>query len=174
LRTEPAVPSPAEVPAERPPRLLWRLTAVRHAQRAYTGEGARLYGGRWNHPGVPLVYTSLTLSLAALELFVHLDGDIAPDHLAARAAELPGDLAIPVLEIADLPGNWRTYPAPERLKDLGTAWARSGASLALSVPSAVVPRERNVLLSPAHPDFARLRVLPPEGFSFDPRMWKGK
>jgi len=76
----------AEGRPARPPRLVWRLTAVRHAQRADTGEGARLYGGRWNHAGIPLVYTSETLSLAALELFVHLDCDVAPDHLAARGA----------------------------------------------------------------------------------------
>lgn len=164
--------APGAAASERPPRLVWRLTAVRHAQRAYTGEGARLYGGRWNHSGIPLVYTSATLSLAALELFVHLDGDIAPDRLTARAAELPGDLTIPVLEIADLPANWRTYPAPEALKDLGTAWTRSGASLALAVPSVVIPHEHNLLLNPAHPDFARVRVLPAEVFSFDPRMWK--
>jgi RES domain-containing protein len=157
---------------DRPARLVWRLTSLRHAQRAYTGEGARLYGGRWNHAGTPLVYTSETLSLAALELFVHLDGDIAPDHLAARGAELPEDLVVPLLDIADLPDDWRSYPAPERLMNLGTAWARSGASLALSVPSAIIPRERNVLLNPAHPDFAQLLLLPPEAFSFDPRMWK--
>jgi len=76
------------------------------------------------------------------------------------------------LVLADLPAGWRTYPAPERLKDLGTGWARSRVSVALSVPSSVIPHERNVLLNPLHPDFARVRLLLPEDFSFDPRMWK--
>lgn len=156
----------------RPVRRVWRLTSVRHAERAFTGEGARLYGGRWNHAGTSLVYTSDTLSLAALEYFVHLEPDLAPDHLAARAAEIPDDIRIPILSLADLPAHWRTYPAPERLKELGTGWARSRVSVALSVPSAVLPQERNILLNPLHPDFARLRLLPPEDFSFDPRMWK--
>jgi RES domain-containing protein len=166
---------PAATPttgAARAVRLVWRLTAPRYAERSYTGEGARLYGGRWNHPGTPIVYTSDTLSLAALEYFVHLEPDIAPEHLAARAAELPADLRIPVLSLADLPAGWRTYPAPERLKDLGTGWVRSRVSVALSVPSTVIPHERNILLNPLHPDFAKVRLLLPEDFSFDPRMWK--
>jgi hypothetical protein len=78
-----------------------------------------------------------------------------PEHLAARGAEIPADLLIPVLSLADLPAGWRTYLAPERLKDLE-----------------VIPHERNILLNPLHPDFARVRLLPPEDFSFDPRMWK--
>jgi RES domain-containing protein len=158
--------------APSPARLVWRLTAPRYAERAYTGEGARLYGGRWNHPGTPIVYTSDTLSLAALEYFIHLEPDIAPEHLASRAAGIPVDLRIPLLSLADLPAGWRTFPAPERLKDLGTGWARSRVSLALSVPSTVIPHERNVLLNPLHPDFGKIRLLPPEDFSFDPRMWK--
>jgi RES domain-containing protein len=166
---DPAAPAADPAPAS---RFVWRLTATRFADRAYTGEGARLYGGRWNHAGTPLVYTSGTLSLAAVEYFVHLEPDIAPDHLAARAAEIPGDLRIPVLSLADLPVNWRSYPAPERLKELGTGWARSRVSVALSVPSAVIPHERNLLLNPLHPDYIRIRLLPPEPFSFDPRMWK--
>jgi RES domain-containing protein len=166
--------SRAEVPTGAlKPRVIWRLTSIRYVDRSYTGEGARLYGGRWNHPGSPLVYTSETLSLAALEYFVHLEPDIAPTLLAARAAELPEDLRIPVLSLADLPGGWRGYPAPERLKDLGTGWARSRVSLALSVPSSVIPHERNILLNPLHPDFSQIRLLPAEDFSFDPRMWKG-
>ena len=165
----PAAPSTG---TPRPARLVWRLTAPRYAERAYTGEGARLYGGRWNHPGTPIVYASDTLSLAALEYFIHLEPDIAPDHLAARAAEIPADLRIPVLSLADLPAGWRTFPAPERLKDLGTGWARSRVSAVLSVPSTVSPHERNVLLNPLHPDFGKIRLLPPEDFSFDPRMWK--
>ena len=168
-----AEPGEAPTEAPKPGRLVWRLTAIRYVDRAYTGEGARLYGGRWNHPGSPLVYTSDTLSLAALEYFVHLEPDIAPDRLAARPAELPADLRVPILSLADLPAGWRRYPAPERLKELGTGWARSRVSVALSVPSAVIPHERNLLLNPLHPDFPRLRLLAPEEFSFDPRMWKG-
>lgn len=150
----------------------WRITSGRFAATAFDGEGARRYGGRWNHPGTAVVYCSATLSLAALETFVHLEPALAPSGLVSIAAEIPSDLAIEVLDIAGLPSDWRTYPAPERLRDLGSAWARSGRTAVLSVPSSVIPHERNFLFSPAHPDFSRIHVGPAEPFSFDPRMWK--
>lgn len=155
-----------------PAREVWRITTARHAERAFDGEGARLYGGRWNHSGTPLVYTSWTLSLCALEYFVHLEPAMAPRSLVAIRAEIPADLRIESLEPSELPPDWRTYPAPDSLKDLGTAWARKQEAAALSVPSAVIPHERNVLLNPAHPDFGRIRIHPAEPFAFDPRMWK--
>ena len=151
---------------------VWRITTARHAERAFDGEGARLYGGRWNHSGTPLVYTSWMLSLCALEYFVHLEPAMTPRSLVAIQAEIPADLRIELLEASDLPSDWRTYPAPDSLKDLGTAWARGKKAVALSVPSAVIPHERNVLLNPAHPEFARIRIHPAEPFAFDPRMWK--
>ena len=151
---------------------VWRITTARHAERAFDGEGARLYGGRWNHSGTPLVYTSWTLSLCALEYFVHLEPAMAPRSLVAIQAEIPADLRIESLEASSLPADWRTYPAPDSLKDLGSAWARKKEAAALSVPSAVIPYERNVLLNPAHPDFPRIRIHPAEPFAFDPRMWK--
>ena len=154
------------------PLRIWRITTARHAARAFDGEGARLYGGRWNHSGTPLVYTSWALSLCALEYFVHLEPAMAPRDLVAIQAEIPSDLRIESLEASDLPSDWRTYPAPDSLKDLGTAWVRGNKAVALSVPSVIIPHERNLLLNPAHPDFARIRIHPAEPFAFDPRMWK--
>ncbi len=149
---------------------LWRLCSRHHA--AFDGEGARLYGGRWNHPGAPVVYTSESLALAALEYFVNLDADLGPADLVATRAEVPGEVAMRVIAPRDLPRTWRKYPAPGALRDLGTAWALEGATAVLAVPSAVIPQERNYLLNPAHPEFRRIRVHPPEPFRFDPRMWK--
>jgi RES domain-containing protein len=154
------------------PLVVWRLLSRRHLRRAFDGEGARRYGGRWNHPGTRMVYTSTTLSLAALETFVHLDPEDAPDDLVAVSAELPAGTAVHRLQPNDLPRGWRAYPAPESLRDLGTAWVGEGRSLALQVPSAVIPQEENLLLNPGLPSFARLRPQRPVSFSFDPRMWK--
>lgn len=122
-----------------------------------------------------MVYTSQTLSLCALEYFVHLEPDLAPRELVAVEAEIPEDLriaAIAGLEAADLPPEWRTYPAPDSLKDLGTAWVREGETAVLSVPSSIIPHERNILINPGHPEAGRIRVEPAEPFAFDPRMWK--
>jgi RES domain-containing protein len=149
---------------------VWRLCKRRHA--AFDGEGARLAGGRWNRKGTAVVYTSATRSLAAQELFVHLAFEEAPADLVAASAEIPDDLTITALRIADLPKGWRRFPGPESLADLGTNWVESNESAVLEVPSAVIPQESNYLLNPRHPDFHRIRVRQPEAFTYDPRMWK--
>lgn len=151
---------------------VYRLVRARRAKDAFDGEGARLFGGRWNPPGVPMVYTAAHLSLAALELFVHLEPDTAPDDWVSIRVQLPGSLRISRRTVADLPADWRAVPAPVMLQELGASWVRDGKTVALAVPSAVVPEEENVLLNPAHRDFSALRFGGPQPFSFDPRMWK--
>lgn len=151
---------------------VWRIILKLHLSQAFDGEGARQFGGRWNRLGTRAVYASATLSLAALEFFVNLDRDTEPDQLVAISADTPDDMRIEYIEVSDLPKNWRSYPVPEELQDLGTAWVASASTAMLVVPSAVIPEERNYLLSPAHPDFKRFRLNKPEAFHFDPRMWK--
>ncbi|MGH7771373.1 MAG: RES family NAD+ phosphorylase [Candidatus Binatia bacterium] len=149
---------------------VWRVCSKRHQR--FDGEGARWYGGRWNHAGISVVYTSGSLSLAALELFVHVDIDIAPRNLVAIEADVPDSVATETVKVESLPKDWRRYPAPEALKDIGTAWAVKASTAILAVPSAVIPEERNYLLNPAHRDFKRIRIHKPMPFHFDPRMWK--
>ncbi len=151
---------------------VWRIILKLHLSQAFDGEGARQFGGRWNRLGTRVVYASATLSLAALEFFVNLDRDTEPDQLVAISADTPDDMRIEYIEVSDLPKNWRSYPVTEELQDLGTAWMASASTAMLVVPSAVIPEERNYLLSPAHPDFKRFRLNKPEAFHFDPRMWK--
>jgi RES domain-containing protein len=112
------------------------------------------------------------MSLAALELFVHVDIDIAPGELVAIQADIPDTLTIETVKIESLPKNWRRYPGAEALKDIGTAWASKASTAILAVPPAVIPEERNYLLNPAHRDFKRIRLQKPVAFRFDARMWK--
>jgi RES domain-containing protein len=147
---------------------VWRICKRRHA--AFDGEGARIAGGRWNRRGTAVVYVSETLSLAALELLVHCDPALLPDDLVSVRAEIPDGLAITRVEVEGLPRGWRRSPPPDALAAIGTDWARGASSAALSVPSALVPGERNLLLNPAHPDFRRIRVGKPEPFSLDSRL----
>ncbi len=147
---------------------VWRLCKRRHA--ALDGEGARLAGSRWNSRGTAVVYASDSLSLAALELLVHCDPALLPDDLVAIAIEIPDGLARRRIEIAELPRSWRRHPAPESLARMGDLWAKEMPSAVLSVPSAVVPGERNVLLNPQHPDFGRIRVGRLERFALDARL----
>jgi RES domain-containing protein len=149
---------------------LWRICRDRWAVSGFDGKGARQTGGRWNRKGEAVVYTSL--ALAALELFVHLDPSEMPDDLVTIALDVPDDVAIRRISKSDLPRNWRNYPAPERLKEIGSKWIRTGEELLMIVPSAVVPLETNVLINPAHADFARCSAGSPAPFHFDPRMWK--
>ena len=119
-----------------------------------------------------MVYVSGSLSLAALELFVHVDTDLAPPTLVAIPADIPDTLEIKALEVDELPRSWRAFPAPEALKDIGTAWITEASTAVMSVPSALIPTERNYLLNPSHKGFQRIRIGEPILFRFDPRMWK--
>jgi RES domain-containing protein len=149
---------------------VWRICSRRYQR--FDGEGARLYGGRWNHAGTSVVYTSASLALAALELFVHVDVDLLPNDLVAIAVEVTERLAVETVKASSLPKNWRRYPAAESLRDIGTTWAAKGSTAILAVPSAIIPEERNYLLNPAHREFKRIRLRKPISFHFDPRMWK--
>ncbi|MCH9648691.1 MAG: RES family NAD+ phosphorylase [Deltaproteobacteria bacterium] len=152
------------------PRTIYRLTSGRYRDRAFEGEGARRYGGRWNHRGIAVVYASQSLSLACLEALVQVGPDTLPDEMVSIAAILPADLPVLRLDPQALPDTWRRYPASADLQDLGSRWARSGASAALAVPSAVIPQEWNFLLNPRHPEFAAIEAMVPEAFAFDSRL----
>ncbi len=147
---------------------VWRLCAARHAYGAFSGEGAARFGGRWNDKGVRLVYAATSLSLAVVEILVHVD-ELPQDFVAIRA-DIPYGAKLERLQAAALPRNWRRYPAPAQLRAIGTAWVHAGRTLALHVPSAVIPQETNLLINPAHPDMRRVVVHKPEKFSFDRRL----
>lgn len=119
---------------------------------------------------MPVIYTSGTLSLAALEALAHMDVDDAPADLVAIPVEIPDGVPVRDVRVRDLPHGWRAYPAPPALQDLGSAWARELGTAVLSVPSSVVPHERNFVLNPRHPDFPRLRIGTAEPFVFDQRL----
>ncbi len=151
---------------------LWRLVKAKHAASAFDGEGARLFGGRWNERGTAVVYLGGTLSLAALETFVHLSVADARLTFVAIEVVVPDGIRIGQLPSGHLPASWRTEPPPIETKAIGSKWAHSGETLLLRVPSVIVPRESNYLLNPAHADFSRLKIRPSEPFGFDRRMWK--
>ncbi len=147
---------------------VWRLCVKQHATP--DGEGARLFGGRWNPPGTAAVYTSATLSLAVLEYLVNLDSDLFPENLVAVSADIPSALEIQSVTVVDLPANWREYPGPDALCVIGAIWAAARHTPILSVPSVVIPEERNYLLNPAHAQFSHICWNAPEPFQFDPRV----
>jgi len=148
---------------------VWRLCRAVHAAQAFSGEGARRYGGRWNSRGVPMVYCSSSLALAAVELFVHLEPAQAPSDLVAIAAELPDGEPARTITSEELPADWRADPGATR--GLGDAWIQSASSLALRAPSVPIRSEWNVLVNPLHPRMSELRIAPAQPFAFDARMF---
>jgi len=147
----------------------WRIVKSRRARSAFDGEGARLYGGRWNSPGTRIVYVAGSVSLAVLEVLVHL-GDVGVLTSYSLCAVEFEDGLIEPLDRSKLPADWRSYPAPPGSREIGDAWVKGGSSVILEVPSAVVERESNYLINPAHPDFASVNVGEPEPFEFDSRL----
>lgn len=149
----------------------WRLIKAKNADTAFTGEGARLYGGRWNSPGRKVVYTSATLSLAILEILVHLDSNQLLPSYSIYDAEFDERLVTRV-STDSLPGNWRAYPAPPATQQVGDRWLVEQTSAVLQFPSVIVPLEHNYLLNPEHTDFAKIKLNGPHPFPIDPRLLK--
>jgi len=149
----------------------WRISRRRYAAESMTGAGARLYGGRWNSRGVRVVYTSTSLALAAIETFVNLEPNLRPNDLVYIAGEVPDGVKILSVALENLPANWRRS-REESLRKVGDVWVREALTVALRVPSAAIRGEWNLLLNPAHPDFAKINFQPPESFEFDLRMFR--
>jgi RES domain-containing protein len=148
--------------------IVWRMTTAPHAGTAFTGEGARLYGGRWNPRGVTMVYTAGSQSLAMLELLVQDDPLRA--HYVMIPATLPARLKIERIAAGDLPDDWRSPESREQLQAMGADWCRRGSSAVLAVPSSVIPSETNYLLNPLHPSFSKIVAGAAQEFITDLRL----
>jgi RES domain-containing protein len=147
----------------------WRITKQRHVESAFSGEGARLYGGRWNSPGTPVVYVAQSQALAVLEVLVHLDSPALLEKYALIQVDFD-DASITSLNRVVLPTNWRDDPAPAEAQAIGDDWAKKSRSVALRVPSSLVPAEFNFLLNPRHADFKNLKVHKAISYQLDPRL----
>ncbi len=139
-----------------------------------SGMGARIYGGRWNHKGTGIIYTSESISLATVEYLVHVPFSIAPTNLSLTTLQIPDQITPIGIMTDDLPDNWRKYPAPSILAESGTNWVRSNESLLLRVPSVVVQHEFNILINPLHPDMKHVTILQVESYKADKRLFRSK
>lgn len=149
--------------------IAFRLSLLRYAD-SIDGTGARLVGGRWNQKDVPVLYASESRALAALELLVHIPLVQLNAEFAFKEFRLPKNVIAESLRHAELPKDWREPSAIPVLAAIGSRWIESKKSLALRVPSVIVPEESNILLNPLHPDFDSLEISKPEVFTFDRRL----
>lgn len=139
----------------------------RGLDQVFSGEGAKLFGGRWNSIGVPIVYTSESIALATLELCVHFDKEVDLKEYRVFPVTFSGDL---VKTIDSLPEGWNhdpTLPAPRKI---GDDWVSKDISPVLKVPSVIVPSEYNYILNPHHPDFQDIKIGEVRPFDIDPRQ----
>lgn len=150
---------------------VWRIVKRRHAAAALDGEGGRLYGGRWNSPGVPVVYASETRALATLEVLVGIRTTAPLVAYALIPVEFDEALVLSIQE-HQLPDNWTKSPPMPSTQRIGDEWAATATSVVLSVPSVIVPHEFNFLLNPRHPDFSAILVGEHEQLSLDPRLMR--
>jgi len=150
--------------------LLWRIAREIHVDSALEGIGALMVSGRWHRRGRPILTTASSAALAALEVLVHVEPLQAPDDLRLLGLELPDELTIEQLAPELFPEDWRSVPAPESTQSIGNAWLERRSSVALRVPSVVVPMDSNVLLNPRHPDMSGVRISSNEAFRFDSRL----
>lgn len=149
----------------------WRIVKAKHQARAFDGEGARRAGGRWNSPGLAMIYTAQSAALAALEMLVHLNSGALLSSYVLIPCSFPERVVLR-LDRARLPARWRAHPAVPQLQLLGDAWLKNGLSAVLDVPSVIIPPDSNYLVNPAHPDFASIDVGPAQPFDFDARLMK--
>jgi RES domain-containing protein len=147
----------------------WRIVRASRAKTAFTGEGPWRYGGRWNSPGVHVVYVSEHQSTAAFEIFIHRVPFILEEKYKAFHLEWPDGLT-EIFPIKNLPANWRVSPPPAETIKIGDRWAQERRSAVLALPSAISPADTNFLLNPEHPDFKRIRIHRPIDYDFDPRL----
>jgi len=147
--------------------LLYRIVKTAYAD--LSGNGARLYGGRWNSEGKPMVYLASSRSLAVLEALAHLSPTNIPDDYCMLIVEVP-DNAATSLDIKILPEHWNEYPEQNILKQIGNRFLLEKQQLLLKVPSAIVNEEYNYLLNPLHPDANKAKIVNKQPFKFDARL----
>lgn len=148
---------------------VWRLVKTKYARTAFDGEGARLYGARWNSVGTRAAYAANSSALAVLEVLVHLGNVEVLDSYSLIRASLP-DALVTTVPSARLPNGWNRWPAPPAVQAVGDAWVHANESLALEVPSVIVPGGTNLLINPGHSDFEEFEVEHVQPYRFDARL----
>jgi len=149
----------------------WRIVSANYKDKAYTGDGARAHGGRWNSKGVAVVYTADSLALASIEMIVNLPAPKLLQKYVRISAQISLDF-VSELSWADLPEDWNSRPISPSTRAIGDRWIKEQSSAVLRVPSIVVPDEYNYLLNPTHPDFSQIKIGKPTISYFDPRLTK--
>lgn len=150
---------------------IYRLGRAEFRTSLWSGEGGLHVDGRWHIAGQRVVYAAQSLSLAQLEVLVHISDRRQIPPLVYGEAEIPEGVTIEAVDIQGLPQNWRQFaPYKSDTQRIGSAWLKRQSSAVLRVPSAISIAEWNLLLNPAHEDFSKIKLAAPKVFTMDPRL----
>lgn len=136
----------------------------------FSGEGARLYGGRWNLPGTPCFYASESSALCLLEFVVHYNKEVMPLDVVMAEIELPDDLKITDLSPEELPKKWDSIQLNYATQRFGTEFFKQFNSVGFKVPSVVAPFGFNYILNPLHEKFHQIKLISQKEFDLDGRI----
>lgn len=148
--------------------LVYRIGKTKHANDL-SGEGAKIYGGRWNHKSVPCLYASQSRALSLLEYTVNINVEDIPRALSITTIEIP-DFEISIINEALLPGDWKQIPTPSSTKDFGTYLLTRTKKMIFKIPSSILPEEYNYILNPAHPDSKTIKIIEIRDLVYDIRI----
>src|SRR5687767_9137304 len=148
--------------------LLYRIGHTMYANDL-TGEGSKLFGGRWNDIGIPCIYSSVSRALCLLEYTCHAKKHLIPRDLSFVTYEVP-DHSMHVFTISDLPGNWKHSPPPHESIEFGTAFLTENKYLLYCIPSVVIEEEMNYIINPSHPEMANVQIKDVKDYPYDLRI----
>ncbi|MBL7703344.1 MAG: RES family NAD+ phosphorylase [Ferruginibacter sp.] len=149
--------------------IIYRL-AIEAFKDDLSGTGSKLFGGRWNFPGRPAIYTSENISLAVLEIIANANKDNIPPGYCLLKIQVPDNLPFKLIKHSGLKDKW--YTDFEYAQFIGSNFLESGKEAMLKMPSAIVKEEYNFLLNPAHPDFKKIAIKESVPFDVDIRLLK--
>ncbi len=135
---------------------LYRVIKTKYAHDL-TGEGAKLSGGRWNHPGIPCIYLAESRALSLLEYAAHASMETFPPALSFTTLEVP-DNSITQLSVKELPADWLKQPHSKASQDIGSAFLAKNEHLLLQLPSVLIEQEFNFVLNTMHPLISAVKI----------------
>jgi RES domain-containing protein len=149
--------------------IIFRL-AIEQYKDDLTGTGARLFGGRWNFVGIPVLYTTENISLSALEILVRADKNLIPPDYMLLKIDLPDNMTVNNISKSKLKKGWKDDL--EYTQFMGSEFIKTNSAPALKVPSAIIEEEHNFILNPNHPEFKKIKIRSFSKFRFDKRLFK--
>lgn len=149
---------------------LYRICKRRNAD--LSGKGAKIAGGRWNSPGKAVIYCSQNRALAALEYLAHFSDNVIPDDLIILSISITDHVNEEKVDKTKLPRNWKSFPGPIKLREIGDDWFKRNKTLLLKVPSVIIENEYNYLINPSQKDAGKVKIEKKEKFTIDLRLTK--